>query len=119
VVLSGRLEACFPLSLGGVMKDVAVESKGPGSALGWSALVKPHRFTVSARASEPSEVATFSRQELMQRLDQDPRLGQVFISRIAEVIGRRFLTIRALWGRELQQMLASGMPIAQAEGGLD
>jgi len=54
VVLSGKVELTFPLSFGGVVRDVLVESKAPGSALGWSALVKPHRFTLSARAAEAS-----------------------------------------------------------------
>jgi CRP-like cAMP-binding protein len=115
VVLSGNLESCFPLSLGGALKDVAVEAKPPGSALGWSALVKPYRFTASARASEPSEVASFHRKDLMAVLDEDPQLGRAFISRIAEVIGQRFLTIRALWARELQQLLESGMPAVSGD----
>ncbi len=41
VMLSGRVELTFPLSFDGVMRDVPVELKTAGSALGWSALVKP------------------------------------------------------------------------------
>ena len=63
VVLSGKVELTFPLSFGSVVREVPVELKTPGSALGWSALVKPHRFTLSARAAETSELAAFLRQQ--------------------------------------------------------
>jgi len=109
VVLEGRIETCFPLSFGGSVKDVAVEPKTAGSALGWSALVKPHQFTLSARASEPSTVAAFHRPELLKVLESDCRLGQAFMSRLAEIMGRRLLTIQALWARELQRAVAGGL----------
>ena len=115
VVLDGKLEVCFPLSFRGTMKDVAVETKEPGSALGWSALVKPYRFTLSARAAEPSEVACFARKELSALLEEDCQIGQAFIARIAEMVGRRFLTMQALWARELQRTIAGGLPGVPAE----
>lgn len=108
IVLEGRIEVCFPLSIGGALKDVAVEIKAPGSALGWSALVKPHRFTLSARASTPSAVAAFARAELQHLMDADCELGKALMGRIAEVTSRRLLTMQALWARELQRSLAGG-----------
>ena len=96
VVLEGRVEVCLPLSFGGTPRDVAVETKQPGGALGWSALVKPYRFTLSARAAGSSEVAAFLRNELQSLLGQDPRLGCAVMGRIAEVVGRRLLTMQAL-----------------------
>jgi CRP-like cAMP-binding protein len=109
VVLSGKIKTCFPLSLNGVMQDVTVESKGPGDALGWSALVRPYRFTLSARAAGPCEVAGFPRQELLRVMEGDPRLGLDFNKRLAEVIGNRLLKMQALWGRELQRAVSGGL----------
>ena len=109
VVLSGRVELSFPLSFGGVVRDVPVESKTAGSALGWSALVKPHRFTLSARAVEASELATFSRQDLLRLFEAAPRIGYVVMRHIAEVVGRRLLQVEALWARELQRALTDSL----------
>lgn len=109
VVRSGRVDTCFPVMLRGAMKDITVESKLPGDSLGWSALVKPYRFTMSARAAEPSEVIYFLRQELLSSLDEEPELGIEFSRRIAEVIGARLLKLQALWGRELQRSIENGM----------
>ena len=104
-VLKGKVEICLPLSFRGTMKDIAVESMDPGRALGWSAFVRPYRFTLSARAAEPTEVVAFVRGEMLRVFDAEPRLGHVFSRRIAEVIGQRLFKMQALWGRELQRTL--------------
>ena len=108
VVVDGRIEFCFPLSLGGAMQDVAVESKEPGSALGWSAFVSPHSFTVSARAAEPSVVGSFPRAELMRLIEEDCHFALAFIGRIGEIVADRLLKIQALWARELQRSVTTG-----------
>ena len=115
VVLSGKVELTFPLSFGGVVRDVPVELKTPGSALGWSALVKPHRFTLSARAAETSELAAFLRQDLLRVFEAEPRIGYVVMRHIAEVVGRRLLQVEALWARELQRAVTDSLA-ASAEG---
>jgi CRP-like cAMP-binding protein len=112
VVLTGKVEICFPLALAGAVKDVAVETIDPGGALGLSALVKPYRFTLSARAAEGSTLAAFVRSELLRVLECDSRLGYAFMSRLAELLGRRFLTMQTLWGRELQRSLSAAHVVA-------
>jgi CRP-like cAMP-binding protein len=103
------VELTFPLSFGGAVREVSVESKTPGSVLGWSALVKPHRFTLSARAAEKSELATFSRTDLLRVFEADPRVGCVVMQHIAEVVGRRLLQVEALWARELQRVVTDSL----------
>jgi len=115
VVLAGKVELTFPLSFGGVVRDVPVESKTPGSAFGWSALVKPYRFALSARAAETAELAAFLRQDLFGVFEAEPRIGLVVMQHIAEIVGRRLLQVQALWARELQRavtdsLAASGEP---------
>lgn len=109
IVLTGRVELTFPLSFGGVVREVPVESKTSGSALGWSALVKPHRFTLSARAAEKCELATFSRQDLLRVFEAEPRVGCAVMQHIAEVVGRRLLQVQALWARELQRVVTDSL----------
>jgi CRP/FNR family transcriptional regulator, cyclic AMP receptor protein len=115
VVLQGRLDVCLPLAFDGAMRDVAVETVGAGDALGWSAFVEPYRFTLSARAAEPSSVAAFPRQELWRVLDADPELGYHFSKRITELIGQRLLTFQALWARDLQRFLARSLATGSGE----
>ncbi len=114
-VLAGRMEVCFPLSLGGAVRDVTVETIEPGGALGLSALVKPYRFTLSARAGLDTELASFARDRLVAMLDVDLGLGRAFMGRLTEVLGRRLLTMQALWGRELQRSLSARTKVQPPE----
>lgn len=114
VMLSGKVELTFPLSFEGVVRDVPVELKTHGSALGWSALVKPHRFTLSARAVETSELAAFMRHDLLRVFEAEPHIGAVVMRHVAELVGRRLLQVQALWARELQRAVTDSLTLRQA-----
>jgi CRP-like cAMP-binding protein len=107
VVLRGKLNLCLPIALRGSVKDITVESVGAGQALGWSALVKPYRFTLSARATEASEVVGFARNDLQQLFAAETGIGYSVLTRVSEVMGIRLVTFQALWVRELQRTVAS------------
>ncbi|MHC5009371.1 MAG: cyclic nucleotide-binding domain-containing protein [Planctomycetota bacterium] len=114
VVLSGKVDICLPLAVGGEMKEIAVESKEAGSALGWSAFASPFRFRLSARAAGPCELAAFPREDLLALFEREPRTGYRFVRRISEVVGERLLTMQALWARELQRAIAGGLTASPA-----
>jgi CRP-like cAMP-binding protein len=105
VVAKGTVDLCLPMRLGSAVKDIPVESAVAGRALGWSALVKPYRFTLSARAAEPSEVIGFARGDLQQLFNDAPEVGIRFLANLSELVGVRLLTFQALWVRELQRTL--------------
>jgi CRP-like cAMP-binding protein len=107
VLVGGKVDLCLPMPLRGIVKDVSVESVGVGHALGWSALVKPYQFTLSARATEPSEVLGFARRELLDLFEAEPGIGYALFTKIAETVGTRLHTFQALWVRELQRTLES------------
>jgi CRP-like cAMP-binding protein len=104
VVTKGSMSLCFPMPVGGTVRDITVESVDEGKALGWSALVKPYRFTLSACATEPTEVAGFPRRALVDLFDREPRLGSTFFMKISELVGIRLATVQALWVRELRRL---------------
>ena len=104
IVTSGRVDLCLPMPLRGELKEIAIESVGAGEALGWSALVRPYRFTLSARATETSDVVAFARRALLDLFEAEPRIGYAVLTRISELVGIRLHTFEALWVRELQRM---------------
>lgn len=113
VVVSGQVDLCFPLSFSGVIRDVTIESVTAGHMCGWSTFVKPHRFTLSARAAEATELSSFSRVQLLNVFDAAPRIGYVFTRKLSEIIGSRLLNLQALWARELQRTVAQGLGSTQ------
>lgn len=114
VVTKGTLSLCFPMLVGGNVRDISVESAKDGKAAGWSALVKPYRFTLSARATEATEVLGFSRRALLELFEREPRLGSTFFMKISELVGIRLATVQALWVRQLYWL--SERPAAAANG---
>src|ERR1017187_7254228 len=52
----GRIRLTLPMDLRGKEEDVLVEERSPGQTVGWSALIPPYRFTLSAAASVDTEV---------------------------------------------------------------
>lgn len=107
VLVKGQVDLCFPMSLGETFKDVSVEVVVPGQTLGWSALVRPYRFTLSARAAGATQVACLARTDLLEFFNAEPRIGYAVLTRISELVGVRLLTVQALWARGLQRAVAS------------
>jgi CRP/FNR family cyclic AMP-dependent transcriptional regulator len=107
VLVRGKVDLCLPMKVRDVLKDVSVESVNAGQPLGWSALVKPYRFTLSARATEPSEVICLARHDLLNLFEGDLGVGYAFFTKVSEIVGVRLHTFQALWVRELQRTLES------------
>lgn len=105
VVASGKIQLEIPVSILGELRTIAFETKGYGEVVGWSALVPPHEFTLSARAIEPTTVAAFPRSELMMLFTSDPGVGFRIMKNIAAIVGNRLHHTRAMWGREIQRSL--------------
>lgn len=105
VVTEGKIDLCFPMSLGDVVRHISVEVVEPGQTLGWSALVKPYRFTLSARAAETTRVVGLSRRDLLTYFEGDSQTGYLILTRISELIGYRLLAMQALWARGVQRTL--------------
>jgi len=106
VVRDGRVDLAFPLVVLGEPNDVRFQSIGPGKMLAWSALVPPHRLTMSARAGTDCSLLAFPREPLLALLEAEPRIGFVAMSNLARVVGARLQETQALWVREVQRSVS-------------
>ena len=114
LVVHGLVDLCLPISIGGVVKDITVEAVGPGKTIGWSALVRPFRFTLSARAAAPTDILAFGRLDLEQLFASDPVIERVIRTGVSELMVSRLTMFQALWARELQRALDPGRQAASA-----
>lgn len=71
-----------------------------GGFFGWSALVEPHLYVLSAICKKPSEVVVISGVELLALFDSDYRIGYKVFQSLSHVIGARL--------RDIEQALADG-----------
>ena len=103
VVRSGVVELTMPLSVHGAEQELVVGEAHPGETVAWSALIEPHRCTMSARAGSDVELLGFARADLQGALRADPETGMQVLTNLGMVVGRRLQVMQALWTRELQR----------------
>ena len=109
-VVSGRVDLCVPVTLpDGSVEDIRFDTRSAGQALGWSALVSPYRFTLSARAKEATELVAFTRQDLLRLFYGNPAIARIVMAHVAELVGQRLEKMQALWVRSLQRDLLNGL----------
>jgi CRP-like cAMP-binding protein len=105
LVSRGRLRLTMPMQVRGCEQDVLVEELGPGQTVGWSALIPPYRFTLTATAPLESEVIALSRESLQRYFQGRPEIGCAVFLNLAAVVGQRLHLFQTMWLREMERMV--------------
>ncbi len=103
VIRRGRVALTAPLVVKGEPKEARFQSLEPTRTLAWSALVPPHRATMSARGTTDVELLAFDRDPMLQLFAAQPAVGHVVMTNLARVIANRLHELLALWVREVQR----------------
>ncbi len=104
LVERGRIKLTLPMRVRGREEEVFVEEKGPGQAVGWSALIPPYRFTLTAAAAlHEAAVIALPREALLEHFAANPAAGQKMAFNLAVVIGHRLQLFQTMWLREMQR----------------
>jgi CRP/FNR family transcriptional regulator, cyclic AMP receptor protein len=77
----------------GNKEGLAVSSLPAGELLGWSAVIEPHIYTATARATRPSRVIVFAGAEL-EKIMSDDHFSCLLMKKIAQAIGQRLKDTR-------------------------
>ena len=107
VIARGRIALTLPMQINGRHEDVVVEEHVAGQTLGWSALVPPHRFTLTATAPLASELLAIRRTDLLHYCSATPRVGQIVALNIVRIIGQRLQVLQAMWLRQMQRVVSN------------
>ncbi len=105
LIVSGEVELEFPLYVHGSRRDVHFQTVGPGHALGWSALVPPHRLTMSARTTADTVLLELPRDRLSQLFAEEPGLERTVMRNLTCLLAQRLQDAHGLWLMELQRTL--------------
>ncbi len=102
----GRIKLTLPMQVRGREEDVFVEERAPGQTVGWSALIPPYRFTLTAAASlHEAVVIALPREALLGYFAANPAAGYKIALNLAVVIGHRLQLFQTMWLREMQRTL--------------
>lgn len=103
VLETGSVKLTLPMKVRGHEENVFVEERSPGQAVGWSALIPPYRFTLTATAVENTRVIAVPRQALLDYFSANPAAGCKIALNLAVVIGHRLQLFQTMWLREMQR----------------
>ena len=112
----GRIRLSFPMLLRGQQEDVLFEEQGCGETVGWSAMVPPYRFTLSATAPLETELIALSREALTAFCEDEPEIGRRISLNLAILVGQRLQLVQAMWMREIQRTVEHRSHHAVAAG---
>ena len=97
IVKSGQVDLRFDLPGRTTSEKNTISSILESKAFGWSSLVAPYKYSLSAYCTTQScEVVKIDRQSLFKLFEKDHRLGYLVLSNMARVIGKRFQKIEKL-----------------------
>ena len=99
----GRIRLTLPMHVRGKEEDVLVEERSPGQTVGWSALIPPYHFTLSAAASLDTEVIALPQKALREYMAAQPAVGCKIALNLAVVIGHRLQLFQTMWLREMER----------------
>jgi len=105
LVVLGHLRLTLPMQVRNHEEDVLVEERSSGQTVGWSALIPPYRFTLTAIAPVDAEVIALSREALNAYFEEHPATGYAVSLNVSCVIGHRLQLFQAMWLREVQRMV--------------
>ena len=104
LIKRGRIRLTLPMQVRGREEDIFVEERSPGQTVGWSALIPPYRFTLTATAPLfEAEVIALSQEALRQYFAANPAAGHKIALNLAVVIGHRLQLFQTMWLREVQR----------------
>lgn len=110
IVAAGTIELKFSVIHYMERQEIPIERKFKGDAFGWSAIVPPHSFTLSAVATRDSELVRISRAQIEHLCRSNHHFGYVFMQSIAEVVGRRFNVVQQMLIDNIQHSLKKKEP---------
>jgi len=105
VIARGHLRLTLPMQVRSRVEDILVEERSSGETVGWSALIPPCRFTLSAAAPVETEVIALSREALHAYFAGHPATGYAVSLNLASIMGQRLQLFQAMWLREVQRMV--------------
>lgn len=86
LISSGHIRVGVPAIEGPALE---LQELGPGSVVGWSWLISPHRWSFQAKAMTPVELLEFDGDAVLARCDEDPRFGYELLKRFSTLMSER------------------------------
>jgi CRP-like cAMP-binding protein len=120
ILLRGSIE--LRIAMGGKQLDqFGLSTLGINDALGWSALIEPYQYELSAFCQEECELIAFDSLKLSELVGHHPQLGYMLMNRLLQIASSRLtdmhIRMASLIEGDAWQDLAGRVPIYHSDGG--
>ena len=105
VIERGQIALTMPMQIGGHEEEVTIGERVAGQTVGWSTVIPPHRFTLTAIAAVETQLLGFPRERLLAYCTANPHVGLVVSQNVAAIVGQRLQVFQAMWLRQMQRMV--------------
>lgn len=93
LVLEGRLDLKINMDPKGQRRQ-NISTVAEGHMMGWSALVEPYMYTLSAIALADCRLVSLQASAVRDMMERDPEMGYTIMKRLARSIGARLANLR-------------------------
>lgn len=91
LVLEGQVNLVWDMPEGPALPENTISTLSEGMPFGWSSLVPPHKYRLSAHcASRSCKTVRIPRNRLLELFEEDAQLGYKVMSKVIIVVGQRF-----------------------------
>lgn len=91
LVLEGQVNLVWDIPEGPALPENTISTLSEGMPFGWSSLVPPHKYRLSAHCTSRScKTVRIPRNRLLQLFEDDAQLGYKVMSKVIIVVGQRF-----------------------------
>ncbi len=105
MVARGTVALTLPVIVHGDSREVTLDEKGAGSLIAWSALVPPHKLTLSGKAMTNVALLRLDQAKLKDLFVARPELHLKIVRSLNRVIAGRLAVMEGLLVRRLQQWI--------------
>lgn len=105
ILEEGRVDLRFELPSKKTSKQMTVTSIVKGECFGWSALIPPHKSTLSGYSCGKTKAIRIRGEDLNHVFDQESRAGYVFMKNLATTIGDRLTKQQNVFIKEVGESL--------------
>ncbi len=106
LIRDGHLDLTFMVTLAEAESELTIDHKGQGDAVGWSAVIAPHIYTLSAVCRNTVSLYAFEGPALMELCEEDLRFGSLFMRNVAGIVGARVSQLQQMFIKEVQRGIA-------------
>ena len=100
ILEEGSVDLRFELPYRKTSKEMTVTTIEPGECFGWSALVHPHKATLSCYSTGKSKAIKMRGVELLSLCEKNNHIGFIIMQKLASMIGGRLTEQQAAFIKE-------------------